>query len=255
MNNMKDLTVIIPIQTLNDSTVYQLFLRAVKSVGEETDIVVVGNAEAIGSIGENVKVEKMINSGDTSYASQVNFAAKTVKTKYFAVLEFDDEFTPIWFKNAEEYITNDTDNCVGYLPLTEIVDYTTKKIIGYANEAFWASSFSEKIGELDLNSMEDYLNFNTSGAIFNREAFLSLGGLKASMKIVFWYEFLLRALYKEKKIIVIPKVGYYHNVNRDNSLTSEYAKTISEKEADWWYDTAKKEYFFPQDRNKVYEEE
>lgn len=70
------------------------------------------------------------------------------------------------------------------------------------------------------------------------------------MKLVFWYEFLLRALYKEKRIFVIPKIGYYHYVNREGSITSEYAKNMSVKEADWWIDLAAKEMYFPQDRKK-----
>ena len=82
--------------------------------------------------------------------------------------------------------------------------------------------------------------------------FLSLGGLKASMELVFWYEFLMRALYKEKRVFVIPKIGYFHLVNRPGCMTTKYAETMSEKEADWWIDLAKKEYFFPQDRKKTY---
>ena len=30
---------------------------------------------------------------------------------------------------------------------------------------------------------------------------------------------------------------------------------MSENEAHWWLDLAKKEYFFPHDRNKTYQEE
>jgi hypothetical protein len=53
---------------------------------------------------------------------------------------------------------------------------------------------------------------------------------------------------------VIPKVGYYHFVNREGSMSDVYAKTMSEKEADWWIDLSEKEYFFKKDRNKIYEE-
>jgi hypothetical protein len=74
------------------------------------------------------------------------------------------------------------------------------------------------------------------------------------MKLVFWLEYLLRSLHEQKRLFVIPKVGYYHFVGREDSMTGEYSRTITEKEADWWVDLAKKEYFFKKDRNKVYEE-
>ena len=59
-------------------------------------------------------------------------------------------------------------------------------------------------------------------------------------------------IYKGKKIFVIPKVGYYHLINRPDCMTTKYAETMTEKEAEWWVDLAKKEYFFPQDRKKTY---
>ena len=44
-------------------------------------------------------------------------------------------------------------------------------------------------------------------------------------------------------------------VNRADSITTILTNTISAKEADWWVDLAKKEYFFPQDRKKTYTDE
>ena len=144
------------------------------------------------------------------------------------MLEFDDEFSKIWFKNLQTYIENDGDETFAFVPLTEIVDYSTKESFGYANEAVWASSFSEDLGYFDLHSIEDYLNFNASGGAFKTHEFLNIGGLKGSMNLVFWYEFLMRALYKGKKIFVIPKIGYYHLANRPDSLTAKYIETMDE---------------------------
>jgi hypothetical protein len=101
-----------------------------------------------------------------------------------------------------------------------------------------------------FQSMEDYLNFNASGGAFKTEDFLLLGGLKTSLELVTWYEFFLRVLYKQKRVFVIPKVGYFHVVNRPDSITDNYIKNMTEKEADWWIELAKKEYFFPHDRKK-----
>lgn len=253
---MKDLTVIIPIERLDTSEKQEFFINALSSV-DDSNALVVGDKEAIDGLSEidltKFTFATLINTTkNTSYAAQVNFALKSVKSKYFSILEYDDVYSPIWFKNLEAYINDDVDSTFAFLPLTEVVDYETKSSFGYANEAVWASSFSEELGYFDLQSLEDYLNFNASGGVFKTEEFLAIGGLKSSMELVYWYEFFMRALYKGKKIFVIPKVGYYHTANRPDSITMNYVNTMSEKEADWWIDLAKKEYFFPQDRNKTY---
>ena len=180
-------------------------------------------------------------------------AVKDVKTDYFSILEFDDKYSSIWFNNVQTYLNCDTEGSFAFLPLTEVIDIE-KGPIGYANEAVWASSFSEEIGCYDLQCLDNYLNFNVHGGILNTKEFINLGMLKESMKLSFWYEFLMRALYKGKRIYTIPKVGYYHFVGREDSLSSIYANNMSETEAEWWIDLAKKEYFFPHDRNKKYQE-
>lgn len=256
---MKDLTVIIPVVDLSTPQASQLFVNAYDSV-DDSNIIVVGPQEAIdkAKLAEvrknNANTEYLVNKGNTCYAAQVNLAVNKVSTKYFSVLEADDIYSDVWFNNVQKYIDIDVDETLGFLPLTEVIDFNSNEIIGYANEAVWASSFSEKIGYLDLNSSLEYLNYNTSGAVFRTDTFKMIGGLKESMKLVFWYEFILRALYKNKVLFVIPKIGYYHYVNREGTITVNYRNEMSEKEADWWIDLAKKEYFFPQDRKRTYEE-
>lgn len=255
---MENLTVIIPITTLDTDEKKEMFVKAISSV-DDSNIIVVGDSQAIETLPQD-KIKDYIftivenNTNNINYASQVNFALKKVKSDYFTVLEYDDIFSPIWFKMLKKYMDADVNDTFAFLPLTEVVDYETKLPFGYSNEAVWASSFSEELGYYDIQSLEYNLNFNTSGGVFKTEDFKNLGGLKSSMELVFWYEFLLRALYKGKKIFVIPKVGYYHTVNRPDSITNVYANTMSEKEADWWIDLAKKEYFFIKDRNKTYKE-
>lgn len=254
---MKNLTIIIPVYKLDTEEKQNLFINAVKSV-DDSKIFVVAPEEDILII-DKLKVDKplktIINTTtNISYPAQVNIGLKAVKTEYFSVLEYDDVFSNIWFKNVEEYIENDVENIFAFLPLTEIIDVKYGPQ-GYANEAVWASSFSDELGYYDSQCLEDYLNFNTSGAIFKTEEFKNIGGLKSSMKLSFWYEFLLRAAYKNKRMFVIPKVGYYHTIGREYSLSSFYGNNLSEEEANWWIELAKKEYFFPHDRNKVYQSE
>ena len=75
------------------------------------------------------------------------------------------------------------------------------------------------------------------------------------MKLTFWYEFMLRLTHNEKKIRVIPKVGYRHLIGREGSLYSIYASTIDKDESEWWYETAKKECSHTTDRKKQYKKE
>lgn len=252
---MKDLTYIFPLYNLKDNAA--LAEEAIKSVGDNAKIIFVGTDEDVDAAAKFNKNAKRIavDAKDLSYTYQVMTALGQVDTEFFTVIEQDDTVDSRWYDLIDEYLKKDADEIFAYLPLTEVVDYKTKEVIGYANEAFWASSFSEEVGYLDLGALEDYLNFNVSGGVFRTKDFLSLGGLKTSMKLVFWYEFLMRALYKKKRIFVVPRIGYFHKVNVPNSITDEYTKNMSQKEADWWIELAKKEYYFPQDRNKKYEEE
>lgn len=250
---MKDLTIIIPLKDLKNEEEIKMLDKAILSAGDN-NILIVGPKDTLNKV-QNSKVNKLVNTGDNfDYQHQVNMAVDEIKTKYFSVLEFDDYYSQTWFDNVEKQISVDSEGISVFLPLTEIVDIEKNEVIGYSNEVFWASSFSETIGVPDMESMLNYLSFNTSGAIFDKDTFVSLGKLKESMKLVFWYEFLLRCLYNNKPMYVIPKVGYYHIVNREDSLSNEYSKSISAKEAEWLVDLAKKEYFFKKDRNKTYEE-
>ena len=88
--------------------------------------------------------------------------------------------------------------------------------------------------------------------IINTEFFKEVGGLKPSIKISFWYEFLLRCIYNSGRVFVTPKVCYQHIVNREDSLTKEYMETITKEEGAWWIELAQEEYFFKNDRNKKY---
>ena len=250
---MKDLTFIFPVFNLDNLVKIDRLSAAYKSLGDtDNEVIFVGNQEDLDKITFK-GVKKIVNDGDTSYPNQVMLGVKNVTTKYFTIVEQDDTVSAKWFDYAEKYIEQGDDSIFAYLPLTELI--VNGEIVGYANEAFWATSFTEQLGYLDLVAVQNYMNFNVHGGIFKTSEFLSLGGLKTSMKLVFWFEFLLRALYKQKQIYVIPRVGYVHKLNLEGSLTDTYTKTMSEKEADWWIELAKKEYYFPQDRNKTYEEE
>lgn len=250
---MKDITVIIPVHEHNDF-IKSLLNRAIVSVPSEYKIVVSTSLEVDFSYltEEYSNVNILTNSAKNDFCSLVNYAVNEIDTKWFSILEFDDEYTNIWFNNVEKYIEYNPEVSV-FLPLEELIDFNQNKFIGYGNEAPWASSFSNEIGYIDNDCLQQYFDFYLTGAIFNTEDWKTYGGLKPSIKISFWYEFLLRITNKGKKVFVIPKLGYKHYVDRENSLYDIYRKTIDEKESTWYFEIAKQECFYIQDRNKTYE--
>ena len=82
------------------------------------------------------------------------------------------------------------------------------------------------------------------------------GGFKSSIKLRFVYEFLLRLTYNSVSIMSIPKLGYKHSNMREGSIFWNYKfgeDKMLEDEVKFWISTAKKEYFFNDDRNIKYE--
>lgn len=257
---MKQITAMIPLNRYDD-TVKGMLETAVKSFLETSkntpaDLMFIGPKEVLDAVKKDQTVDAIyVETDNPWFSAQINEGVKNVKTDYFSILEYDDEYTPIWFNNVAKYIAAGDDISV-YLPLTEVFDYQHKELgpVGYINEAVWASSFSERLGFFDKECLQDYLIFNTTGGVFRTKDFIEVGGLKESMKLSFWYEFLLRAINKEKNVFVVPKVGYFHLVNRPGSLADEYAKTLNDRESEFWIELARKEYLYKKDREKTYEE-
>ena len=253
---MKDITIIIPVHKYDDQ-VKGLLLRAIDSVPQDylVHIVCPSNlSDVLGSfVSDRVAVMSAMDENEsTDFCTLVNRGVATCGTNWFSILEFDDEYTDIWFKNVEHEMEYKSDVSV-FMSLVEMLDFSSKKFVSYGNEAPWASSFSEEIGYIDNECLQDYIDFNLTGAVFNTADWINGGGLKPSIKLTFWYEFLLRITSNSKKVYVVPKLGYKHYINRQESLYDTYRNTIDAEEADWWRELAKKECFVKKDRNKTYE--
>lgn len=253
---MENLTVIIPIHQYDEET--KIYLgKAINSVYAQTetscDIMIVGPESVVSWLNANFNDERiklLTNEGESDYCSQINFAVKEVKTKYFSILGFDDEYSKTWFKNVDKYIKNMPEFSI-FLP---IVNYINKEntVVGTVNEIVWAMSFSNEIGVIDEDTLQAYYDFSTNGGVFRTDDFIEIGGLKPSIKLSFWYEFLLRATAQSLKVYVIPKNGYYQMIEREGSILDGYAKNMDEKERSWWIKLASKEYYFKQERKKSY---
>lgn len=248
---MENLTVIIPIHEFNE-TVDKYLEKAINSVLIQginaSNILIVAPSINKDILKHNTAFIK--NDGDTDYCAQINLAVKEVKTKYFSILGFDDEYSKTWFKNVDKYIKNMPEFSI-FLP---IVNYINKEnaVVGTVNEIIWAMSFSNEIGMIDEDTLQSYYDFSTNGGVFRTDDFIEVGCLKPSIKLSFWYEFLLRATNQSLKVYVIPKNGYYQIIEREGSILDGYAKNMDEKERSWWIKLASKEYYFKQERKKSY---
>jgi hypothetical protein len=189
------------------------------------------------------------NDGNTDYQSQVNLAVDSVETNYFSVLEFDDEISTAFIKNAEKYVESYPDVDVF---LTMMIEVNEKNEgIKLTNETVWAQQFvgeNGELGYLNLNALKQYTDFKLSGAVIKKSEFINVGKYKSNIKLTFMYEFLLRALNNACKVFTIPKIGYKHFANREGSLFDGYFKNMPVEERKFWFETATKESNFTNDR-------
>jgi len=263
-----NITVIIPIHKINENE-KDYFAKAISSIDKQKllpkeILLVIPKDENLRKTiesyeyGGNIKdlVNIVENNGETDFCSQINFGVSKVKTELFSVLEMDDEYSIIWFDNVIRYIGHYKD-VDAFLPI--VLDTNTEgNFLHFTNEAVWAKDFSDTLGMLDNDSLLNFPNFQLSGGVYNKETFESVGGLKPSIKLQFNYEFFLRMTYYDKKIMTIPKLGYRKTNMRPNSLFYDYYHNETKKmlpdEARFWFNTAKKECYFKQDRGIKYEE-
>jgi hypothetical protein len=253
-----NITVIIPIHEFNDQ-VSSLLDKAIESVLKQENVevkpqIVVVCAFAIADdilkyevsllakYPEGINIIFLSNMGKTDYQSQVNFAVESIPTDYFSVLEFDDEYSTTYFKNAVKYVESYPEIDV-FLTMMIEVNHLNQGI-KITNETVWAQQFVGENGEmgyLNAPALKQYTDFKLSGAVIKKSEFKNLGGYKSNIKLTFMYEFLLRALNNACKIFSIPKIGYKHFATREGSLFDSYLKTMPVEERKFWFETATKE--------------
>lgn len=261
---MKDITVIIPIllehySHPNDEKLIKAVDSVVAAAKNYTDgvvklMIVRPEDKQTDNIyfGDKIDTRYIYNDGKTDYCSQINLGASKVDTDYFSILEFDDWYSPKWFKMFNEYYNTHEDVSV-FMPINVLHNVKTN-INEFVNDAAWASSASssEELGMVDFDFLEVFASFNLTGSIFKTSDWLKY---KPSIKAAFNYEYLLRATSKKQKVYVIPKEGYHHELFREGSLIDKYMTEIPENENPKWFDLAKRECIYDEDREKgIFEE-
>ena len=264
MENNLSLSIILPIKTSHVRDFSEFFDKAIKSIKnqsiqpEELVIIHLPEAELINHINEydfgTLNVVKLLWDKEPNYSEQVNFGIKNSKGKWFSLFEFDDEYSGIWFKNVKKYMDIYPEIQI-FLPV--VVDTDDKNAVaGFTHEATFAANFTQEMGFLTNETLQNYQNFQTAGAVFNKQVIEDFGGFKPSIKLTFIYEFLLRLTYNSVSIMTIPKIGYKHTNMREGSIFWNYKfgeEKILDDEIKFWVQTAKKEYFFVDDRVIKYE--
>jgi hypothetical protein len=257
-------TIILPIHEM-DELVLSYFDKAIKSIEqqkvkpEELLIVIPKGLEIETPTIESVNVTVLENEGESDFCSQINLGVENVKTKYFSILEFDDEYSKIWFDNVNKHISAYEEVDV-FLPI--VLDVSVEgRFLHFTNEPVWAKDFSDKLGFLDNDALLNFPNFQLSGAVIKTDAFKAVGGLKSSIRLHFVYEFFLRMSYYDRKMMTVPKLGYKKTNMRPESLFFNYynggedSEKIDSLEARFWFNTARKECYFKNDRGIKYEKE
>ena len=255
----KDITVIIPV---HEAGLLSLAAAAVDSVVAQTSrpgavLFVTPSADLAGQaldmfagkIAEaGVVPLTALNDGPSDFCSQINKGAADCQTEWFSILEADDRYLGKWLETAARYQAFHEDADV-LLPIAFIE--TGGKCVSMANQPLWAKEFSERLGYMDVESLMAYFDYSVTGGVFKTRTFLETGGLKPSMTVSFWYEFLLRLCSSGHQCFVVPRVGYAHELGREGSLFKHYQETIPAEEAEGWLRLAQEEYVFKQDRGKT----
>jgi glycosyltransferase involved in cell wall biosynthesis len=264
MENYFDVSVILPIKSGRAFDFSEYFTKCIESLKTQklkiNELIIVHTDEDVVieflnnfDFGD-LTVVKLAWSEEPNYASQINFGVKNSNSKWVSLFEFDDEYSTIWFNNVEKY-SNAYPDVDAFLPIVVDTDQMGK-FVGFTNEATFAANFSSEMGVLSNETLQDYQNFQTSGMVIKKSALVDNGLIKPSFKLTYGYELFLRLTNNSVKIMSIPKIGYKHTNLRDGSIFWNYKNgedALTPDEVKFWIDSAKKEYFFINDRAIKYE--
>lgn len=190
---------------------------------------------------------------------------------FVSVAEAEDAYSLKWFELAEIFSVENPEVGI-FLPLLR--NSINGTFTGLLNEAPWAEGMAEEAGKVDINLLMRFNCVNPLGAVYrvsgiqeysenNEGRFLPM---KESMKLSHYYEFFLRMIYNDLKVMSVQRLGYELRIVRKekyNDSTCKLPQDITEYPADrggvtqdegrFWFELAKKEYFFDEDRKKTYE--
>lgn len=265
MENVLDLTIILPIKSAVVKDFEDYFGKAIESIKTQKVavkelLIVVTQEEKLNNHIDNfdfgdINMRKITWDKEPNFSSQINYGIENSTTKWISIFEFDDEYANIWFDNVRKYMEF-YPMVQAFLPV--VIDTDEKgTFAGFTNEAVFAANFAQEVGYLTNDILQDYQNFQTAGMVIRKDVIEEFGGFKSSIKLTFVYEFLLRLTYNSVSIMTIPRIGYKHTNMREGSLFWNYKfgdDKMLDEEVKFWVQSAKKEYFFKENRTINFEQ-
>jgi len=259
---MKNITIILPVHKLDpeDMSMLNNALVSVKDFHNDVKVLIVCPSDLKSKFenldfGQKLEIKLLYNkSKNTDFLTHINLGIDSCDTEWFSILEIDDEYKKPWLASINEYIKAYSDVDV-FLPIVKDIN-VEGQFIGFVNESVWAYGFSARQGYLDNTTLLEFQNYQTSGGLYRTEVIKENGKFKDNIKLTFSYEFLLRLTNNGVNVMSVPKIGYQHVNLRENSLFWLYKHDekmkLSENEAKFWVETAKKEYYFKNKRDVKY---
>ena len=236
-----------------------------------------------GAVSEKrIDSEKAVNYTLVELDSSINFskvfntvfnAAKDNEYEGISLIEPQDGYSVKWFEVADIYSRENKDVAI-FTPL--IRNISGGAFSGVMNESPWVEGMAEEAGKFDTNLLQRYNCANPLGALYVidkisessevDDATLKVLPMKESIKLSHYYEFFLRMVYDDVKVMTIPRIGYEIKMSHVEKFTDSSCKLpndlaalsvenggMSHDEARFWFELAKKEFFHEEDRKKVYE--
>lgn len=271
----KPIDLLIITHGLNDEQI-----ASIKNIASKPYYIVNKRAENGEVIQERIEATKNLNCTISVNAEELNFskifnnafnAAVQSGYEFISFVEAEDSYSLRWFELAEVYANENPEISI-LLPL--IRNSINGTFTGLLNEAAWAEGMSEEAGKVDINLLMKFNCINPLGAVYKVESIKEYSEedngvykpMKESMKLSHYYEFFLRMIYNDLKVMTVPRLGYELKIVRKETYTDSTCKLpqnitdfapekggISAEEGRYWFELAKKEYFFDEDRKKVYE--
>src|SRR5210317_664753 len=164
MESTLNVSVILPISSSKAKNFEELFDGCITSIQNQTtkiDELVIVHSDEESLVGylsnynfSGLSVNMVVNTGDIDFSSQVNLGVENAKNEWISILEFDDEYASIWFKNVKRYIESYPE-VSGFLPL--VIDVDDKGVFaGFTNEATFAANMNTEIGYLTNEVLLNY---------------------------------------------------------------------------------------------------
>jgi hypothetical protein len=256
-------------------------IASINSIASNPFFTISKRAENGETIVEKVEATKKLNYSIIVSDEALNFSKIYNRTFNLAIqngyemislAEAEDSFSLKWFELSEKYSSENPEVAV-LLPL--IKNSINGTFTGLLNEAAWAEGMAEEAGKVDINLLMRFNCINPLGAVYKvsliKEYSETADGeiyfpMKESMKLSHYYEFFLRMIYNDLKVMTVPRLGYELRIVRKEVYTDSTCKLpqditmypadrggVTPEEGRFWFELAKKEYFFDEDRKKAYE--